>query len=518
MKKIIALLLVLSFILGSLLSLASCGLLDDFENGPTGGGSGTSEKCPDGHTDNDSDEYCDVCGDYVIVVVDIYAINDLHGKFCDTSSQPGVDGLATYFKLARISDEHVVIISSGDSWQGTAESNLTRGNIVTEWMNLMDFDAMTLGNHDFDWGEDAIRDNLEIAEFPFLAINVYDLQTGKLADYCTPSIIIERGGVQIGIIGALGDCYSSISSDKVQGVEFKVGNELADLVKAEATRLREAGADFIVYSIHDGHDSSASGDKAITNSNLNKYYSPSLSNGYVDLVFEAHTHQNYTLYDIYGVYHLQAGGENKGISHVEVSINAVNGNSSIELVEYVRASEYAGLADDEGTEELEDKYADVVESSYATLGNVSKYYDDSDLEQLVSALYLQAGLEKWGSEYDITLGGGFLRTRSPYNLSSGKTTYANILSLLPFDNEIVLCTIKGSKLKSRFLNNNSSDYYYTFNGSIKASSIEDNKTYYIITDTYTALYQYNGLTIVEYYDYSTYARDLVAEAIKRGEL
>ena len=48
--------------------------------------------------------------------------------------------------------------------------------------------------------------------------------------------------------------------------------------------------------------------------------------------------------------------------------------------------------------------------------------------------------------------------------------------------------------------------------------ISDNQTYYVIVDTYTALYYYNGLTIIEYLDNSTYARDLVAEAIRNGEL
>ena len=519
MKKIIAILLVLFSIAGSMFSLYSC--VNPGGNGNVGsGGSGSSDKCPSGHKDANSDDYCDVCGGYVIVVVDFYAVNDLHGSFCDSSSQPGVDGLATYFRLAEMSDEHIVLLSSGDNWQGAAESNLTGGNIITEWMNLVGFDAMTLGNHDFDWGEDAIRDNLEIAEFPFLAINVYNIETGELAEYCTPSIMIERGGIQIGIIGAVGDCYSSIASNMVEEVEFKVGAELAALVRAESERLRAAGADFIVYSLHDGHDSSSNSNKVITNSNLNKYYTPSLSDGYVDLVFEAHTHQSYTLYDVYGVYHLQAGGENKGISHVEVAINSVSGEFSIEIVEVVNNSEYAYLPDDEATEELEDKYSDVVDNAYAYVGTVSKYYSDYALEDVVAELYLEAGLERWGDEYDILLGGGFLRTRSPYNLSAGRVTYANLLSLLPFDNQIVLCSIKGSKLKSRFINNKSDDYHISLSdfGLSNKNQIVDSQTYYIITDSYTALYEYNGLTIVEYYDYTTFARDLLAEAIKNGEI
>ena len=134
--------------------------------------SGEKINCADGdHIDMDENDRCDICSTYLLVVVDFYSINDLHGKFCDTDDQPGVDELATYLKMMEKSDENIVILSSGDIWQGSAESNLTRGNILTEWMNSIGVVSMTLGNHEFDWGQDAIRNNLEIAEFPFLAVS-----------------------------------------------------------------------------------------------------------------------------------------------------------------------------------------------------------------------------------------------------------------------------------------------------------------------------------------------------------
>ena len=100
------------------------------------------------HTDVNDDGNCDDCGLYVIVCVDFYAINDLHGKFCDTDAQPGVDELTTYLKNARKTDDNVIFLASGDMWQGSSESNLTKGLILTDWMNELDFSAMTLGNHE----------------------------------------------------------------------------------------------------------------------------------------------------------------------------------------------------------------------------------------------------------------------------------------------------------------------------------------------------------------------------------
>lgn len=453
------------------------------------------------HVDENNDDYCDECNEYLIVVVDFYAFNDLHGKFCDTDTQPGVDEIGTYLENMTAKDDHSIILSSGDMWQGTAESTLTKGKILTEWMNALGFVSMTLGNHEFDWGEGAIRENLEIAEFPFLAINIYDNKTGKLADYCTPSVVVEKDGLQIGIIGAIGDCYSSISSDKVTGVNFKTGSALTSLIKAESNRLRSEGVDLIVLSYHEGIEG----------------YDVALSNGYVDLVFEGHTHSAYVNTDAMGVYHIQTRGENNGLSHVEIAVNKANCNYRVNQANNVSNSAYSNLADHQPTEDIEDKYADVVTFAYSDLGYVSKYYDDSVIEDVVAELYLEAGLEKWGWKYNVVLGGGFLRTRSPYNLTAGTKKYADLASLFPFDNQLVLCTIKGSYLKSRFINNSSDDYHIALNG-ISANSISNNATYYVVVDTYTALYAYNNLTIVEYYDDTTFARDLLAEALVKGEL
>ncbi len=471
------------------------------------------------HTDRDDNGICDTCSLVIVVTVDIYAINDLHGKFCDTSSQPGVDELATYLESARAEDDHALFISTGDMWQGSAESSLTGGSLMTEWMNEMDFTAMTLGNHEFDWGEDFIRQNKERSEFPFLAINVYDNATGKLADYCTPSVLVELGGVEIGIIGAVGDCYSSISSDMVAGVNFKTGNELASLVSAESQKLRSLGADFIIYSIHDGSTSNSTVTKTVRTSSLSAYYQSSLASS-VDMVFEAHTHKYYILRDDSGTYHLQGGGENYGITHAEIEINGITGEFTVNTAEVIKSSEWENLSDHTATEELEDKYDDVITKAYAPLGNVSSEYSSSAIADITARLYLEAGEKKWGNEYDIVLGGGFIKPRSPYKLTAGEKCYADVLSLFPFNNRLTLCSVRGDKLLSKFINSDNSDYhiYLSDHGNRIKDSISESEIYYIVVDTYTQLYAPNGLTLVAYLDEDTYARDLLAEYIKAGNL
>ena len=477
--------------------------------------------CPitgESHIDVNDDGKCDNCTLSVIVIIDFYVINDLHGKFDDTDSNGGVDELTTYLRNAGITDDNVVFLSSGDMWQGSSESNLTKGLIITDWMNELDFVSMTIGNHEYDWGSELIALNADAAEFPFLAINIFDRATNQRVEYCQPSVVVERDGIQIGIIGAVGDCYSSIASDKCEDVYFKVGNQLTDLVKAEADRLRAEGVDYIVYSIHDGYDESSYTNGSITASNLSSYYDVSLSNGYVDLVFEGHTHQRYVLQDQYGVYHLQNGGDNKGISHVEITINLVNDTSKVNQAEYVASSTYSSLSDDPIVDQLLEKYADEIAKANEVLGTNKKLRKSSEIMQVVAQLYYEKGLELWGDEYSIVLGGGFLKARSPYQVGAGEVKYSDLQSVLPFDNQLVLCSIKGKYLKSKFFETTNSDYYIFYGdyGESIKNNINSNATYYVIVDSYTSSYAPNNLTVVKTLDDDVFARDLLAEYIKNG--
>lgn len=474
------------------------------------------------HTDDDGNGICDKCSDSVIVYIDFYSINDLHGKLADADSHIGVDELTTYLKNARATDDNAIFISAGDMWQGQSESNMTKGIIMTDWMNELDFAAMAIGNHEYDWGGEYIEDNEEFAEFPFLAINIYDRETNKLVDYCEASVVVEADGLQIGIIGAIGDCYSSIAVDKCDDVYFKVGSELTSLVKAESERLRQDGVDFIVYMLHDGYGQTNLGSvQQISSSQIKSYYDTSLSDGYVDLVFEGHTHQGYRLQDEYGVYHLQNRGDNKGgISHAEVAINSVTYESSVDTVELVSTSQYQSLDGDPIVEKLLQKYEEQISSANDVLGYNNAYRSGSYMQQIIANLYYETGIKEWGDKYDITLGGGFMSVRSPYNLKAGDVTYADLQSLFPFDNQLTLCSVKGRDLKSKFFETSNDRYFICYGdyGESVKNNIDMNATYYIVVDSYTAYYKYNNLTVVEEYDPNVFARDLLAEYVKNGGL
>lgn len=473
------------------------------------------------HLDADDNALCDSCGENLLVVIDFFSINDLHGKVADGDNHPGVDELTTYIKQAREKNDNLVLISAGDMWQGSSESNLTHGNLTTEWMNDIGFTSMTLGNHEYDWGEEPIEENAGIAQFPLLAINIYDRDTDQRVSYCESSVMVEHDGVQIGIIGAMGDCYSSIAADKVQDVYFKTGDDLTNLVIQESAKLQAEGADFIVYVLHDGYDQSKGGSVTrASDRQFSGYYDTALSDGYVDLVFEAHTHQRYILQDSSGVYHLQNGGDNEGISTVKVSINSVTGTHTVRNPKLIATGTYARMEDDPIVEQLLTQYEDKIAPARELLGINNTRRNRNELRQIAADLYYEAGIAKWGAEYDIVLGGGFFSVRDPGYLATGEVTYSMLYGLFPFDNELVLCSIKGRDLQKRFFETDNSNYFISYGkyGEEVRKNIDPDATYYVVVDTYSSLYAPNNLTEVARYDKGVYARDLLAEYVRTGAL
>lgn len=112
-------------------------------------------------------------------------------------------------------------------FQGTAVSSLCHGDVVVDAMNYIGFDAMTIGNHEFDWGIENLRRltdgdtaNNE-AGFPILGANIIYKETGEPVEWARPYAVIERQDIKIGIIGVLGaDLTNDILGSIIAEYEF----------------------------------------------------------------------------------------------------------------------------------------------------------------------------------------------------------------------------------------------------------------------------------------------------------
>ena len=466
--------------------------------------------------------YIDVIND-TNVVLDFYGFNDTHGNVVDSTLGVGIAKTTTFMK-DKIQGQNSLLISSGDMWQGSLESNSNRGALMTKWMQQLNFTSMTIGNHEFDWGTQVIKDNATNYDLPILGINIIDKTTGKRADYVTPSVVVNRGGAKIGIIGAVGDCYSSISYSKVMDVEFILDKEtnnkpLTSLIKAESTRLRqEEGCDFIVYSFH--------GDSIRDDT----YYNLELSTGhYVDLVFEGHKHKETHYQDDGGVWHFQSEADDKlVINHLKVNLNVETDAYNVSFSEdndvyYMNTSDKYLLEEDADTVALINEYN--FAPYYVPLGTNTAIRYGNYLRQLVSDLYLEKALEKWPTYANqITLGGGYISVRGDAQLPVGDVTYAKLYNLFPFDNDILLMKVSGSVLKDTFINTTNSNYflaYTTYGSGLRddQTTINNTSQYYVVSDTYTYdhLLKYNNPIKVD--SYSTegyYARDAMADYASAG--
>ena len=170
-------------------------------------------------------------------------------------------------------------------------------------------------------------------------------------------------------------------------------------------------------------------------------------------------------------------------------------------------------------DELLKKYADDISIADQVLGTNRSYRSGDAIRKLVADMYYQLGVEVWGDQYDIVLGGGLVSVRSPGYLPAGEVTYGDLQNILSFDNDIVLCSVSGKNLKNKFFNSTHYAYavsYGSYGQSVK-NSIDPNKTYYVVVDTYTSSYRYNYLTEVARVS-GVYARDLLAEYVKEGGL
>ncbi len=448
--------------------------------------------------------------------IQIVSTNDLHGQVSKTDDYPGLASLTTKMQeLASAGDRFNIFIDQGDLYQGTAEAGLSNGYNMDDFLLLNGYESTTLGNHEFDWGESRIKEHVDYSSTTVLANNIRYKDTNLSPDWATPYKLVSRNGVRIGIIGAVGDVESSISASKIKNLDILTGYDLTQQIIKDSNTLKDLGADFIILSIHDGDT------KKKNNVATLPYYDVSLlSKTYVDLVLEGHSHQNYAFYDYKGVWHLQNRGNGASFYLTKLNCKYQNGDYSVTLSTTKDTPYYYSATsskEDTLIKEMDGWYKDNVYGKLQSeiIGYNVPYMYSSSFESLCSKLYYQYGIQKTqNSQYEITLGGGFIKTRTPYDLQGGTVVYGDVFNLLPFDNDLVLCSILGVDLKNKFIETQNQDYFVY--PTLNSSSISDTETYYILTDSYTSDYTYNNLTVIENYtltDYK-YARDLVSDHFK----
>jgi len=195
----------------------------------------------------------------------IVGINDTHGALLSTappkwvsgytkSDIGGADWFAGYIDAIRADYRarggEVVILDAGDEFQGTLISNEFRGKSVTDVYNAIGVTASAVGNHEFDFGIPVLKERIAQAKYAVLAANIFLHGTSQRPDWAKPAVLIEQGGIKIGIIGlATTETPLTTNPVNIEGLDFAPGGPVA---AQQADELRAAGATVVLITAHAG--------------------------------------------------------------------------------------------------------------------------------------------------------------------------------------------------------------------------------------------------------------------------
>ncbi|XP_052756858.1 apyrase isoform X2 [Galleria mellonella] len=174
------------------------------------------------------------------------------GSICNPEAAPCVGGFARLTTLVRnrLKEEpNSLLLNGGDSFQGTIWYNILRWNVTQDFMNILPHDAHVLGNHEFDNGIDGVVPYLKNLDAPVVTANMIDDDEETIQGLYKPSIVVEKDGRKIGIIGVI-----IASTPELASTGKLVFTDEVEAVKREAQKLHDEGINIIVVLSHSGFD------------------------------------------------------------------------------------------------------------------------------------------------------------------------------------------------------------------------------------------------------------------------
>jgi len=372
-----------------------------------------------------------------LVSLEVLTVNDFHGAIAMTDKNPGEAVLAGYLRGEMSQNpQGTIVLSAGDMMQGTPDSNLLYGKTVIQFMNSVGFDAMALGNHEFDWGLPVLKKRIGDAAFPLLAANIIDKSTGQPVDFVKRYVIIERSGVKIGIVGIITrDTAVTTNPKNIAGFSFA---DPAVVLRSLIPKMKAEGADVIVVL---AHLASFGGENGLEVSGEAADLARSVPG--IDVVVSGHSHQ-------------RVAGKVNGVPVVQAYCNGRD-VGRVNLV-YARdchkvLASTVTVDDVAGPEAVADPLVKaIVTRSQKEIDPAKRTVLGFATVELSHDRYVLSPLGCWvtdvmreSSKADIALqNGGGLRT----GLAAGPITSGNLYEVMPFDNTLYLLDMTGAQIKA----------------------------------------------------------------------
>lgn len=365
----------------------------------------------------------------------IVHVNDVHGRLMedDYEGAIGYAKMKTKVDELRAKDPNLLFLNAGDSFHGTTLVNVSRGEAMVRAMNLMDFDAMVPGNHDFNYGYDRLLELQEMAEFPLIAANIVK-QKDKSTDFEPYELYTTSNGLKVGVFGLATDetKYKS-HPDNTKGIEF---TDIIEVSRQVVKELQKEKVDVIIALTHLGIDAASENTASLL---ANKVAG-------IDLIVDGHSHDELAEGQmINDVLIVQAGAYTKNIGVVKIEFKDKKWDSSkAELIPYEEAKNSA--PNQEILDVIEEMKAvnkplinTVIGTSAAELDGLRENVRrrETNLGNLIS----DAMRQSTGADLAL-INGGSIRA----SIAAGDISIGDVLTAFPFTNTLAVIEVTGTEL------------------------------------------------------------------------
>lgn len=353
--------------------------------------------------------------------------NDIHSRVDDNLGYTSVKGWKDYFEQ---NGNDVLLLDAGDTLHGLPIANLSKGSNIVKMMNEVGYDAMTAGNHDFNYGISQLFSLRDEMNFDFLVANITKDGVNSFAS----SNIYEKAGKKIGVVGlATPESATKTNPTNVAGYSFN-DDKLAEILQEEIDSLEEKNVDYVVALGHLGIDSESS-----------PYMSTEVISQVegLDIFIDGHSHNTLengmNVKDKNGddVLLVQTGNYLENIGKIVIK---EDGQISASLIDEKKSDEKIDGLINSMKKDIEPLLNEVVGKTDVELDgsrDPGVRTKETNLGNLVAdALKFAAG-----SDIALTNGGG-IRT----SVDVGDITYGELNAVLPFGNVVTKIKVTGEQI------------------------------------------------------------------------
>jgi 2',3'-cyclic-nucleotide 2'-phosphodiesterase (5'-nucleotidase family) len=364
-----------------------------------------------------------------IAQITILFTNDEHGWMAPSDESGGAAGLVQLWreKEGYSASGPFLVLSGGDTWTGPALSTWFEGEPMVDVMNAMGYDAAAIGNHEFDFGPDVLRERLAQAEFPFLGANVQEAATGEVADIALPYVVqqvaVADGGTEIGVgIVGLASQRTPRTTMPTHVAELSFAG-YAETLGRIVPEVRADGADVVVLVTH------------LCSPEMTALL-PVAAELDIAMIGGGHCHERFAQVE-QGIAFVQAGWRMEAYGRVDLTLDTRTGDVSNATVEIVPNPRGAG---DPEIEMVVARWeAELGDALLVTIG-----YTQDGLAKGSNAmmnLVMDAWLAAYPADVALCNPGSFRQDLDP-----GEITLADIVGVLPFNNILVDATLTGQQV------------------------------------------------------------------------